>query len=139
MCVEHSDTYPPMYVSSLFTAVFFPLPIHFDICYRYLMMPTSLVRVVSFSTTSSDSLVRFLHLYLVQFVDLMLTNRNAIIRHFVRWAINSAQSPIGRNIAVIWHRYAICVVDINVNHVHRQNISVSQCCQEPLGIIVHFQ
>ena len=27
---------------------------------------------------------------------------------------------IGRNIAVIRHRYAICVVDINVKHVHRQ-------------------
>ena len=32
----------------------------------------------------------------------------------------SAQSPIGRNIAVIRHRYAICVVDINAKHVHRQ-------------------
>ena len=46
-------------------------------------------------------------------VDLMLTSCNAIVRH-------SAQSPIGRNIAVIRHRYAICVVDINVKHVHRQ-------------------
>ena len=56
------------------------------------------------------------------FVDLMLTSCNAIVRHFVRRAINSAQSPIGRNrpIAVIRHRYAICVVDINVKHVHRQ-------------------
>ena len=53
-------------------------------------------------------------------VDLMLTSCNAIVRHFVRRAINSAQSPIGRNIAVIRHRYAICVVDINVKHVHRQ-------------------
>ena len=55
-----------------------------------------------------------------KFVDLMLTSCNAIVRHFVRRAINSAQSPIGRNIAVIRHRYAICVVDINVKHVHRQ-------------------
>ena len=42
-----------------------------------------------------------------KFVDLMLTSCNAIVRHFVRRAINSAQSPIGRNIAVIRHRYAI--------------------------------
>ena len=55
-----------------------------------------------------------------KFVDLMLTSCNAIVRHFVRRAINSAQSPIGRNIAVIRHRYAICVVDIKVKHVHRQ-------------------
>ena len=55
-----------------------------------------------------------------KFVDLMLTSRNAIVRHFVRRAINSAQSPIGRNIAVIRHRYAIYVLDINVNHVLRQ-------------------
>ena len=55
-----------------------------------------------------------------KFVDLMLTSCNAIVRHFVRRAIYSAQSPIGRNIAVIRHRYAICVVDINVKHVHRQ-------------------
>ena len=56
-----------------------------------------------------------------KFVDLMLNSScNAIVRHFVRRAINSAQSPIGRNIAVIRHRYAICVVDINVKHVHRQ-------------------
>ena len=39
-----------------------------------------------------------------KFVDLMLTSRNAIVRHFVRWAIISAQAPIGRNIAVIPHR-----------------------------------
>ena len=49
-----------------------------------------------------------------KFVDLMLTSRNAIVRHFVRWAIYSAQSPIGRNIAVIRHRYAIYVININV-------------------------
>ena len=50
-------------------------------------------------------------------VDLMLTSRNAIVRHFVRRAIYSAQSPIGRHIAVIRHRYAIHVIDINVKHV----------------------
>ena len=50
----------------------------------------------------------------------MLTSRNAIVRHFGRRAIYSAQSPIGRNIAVIRHRYKIYVIDINVNHVHRQ-------------------
>ena len=55
-----------------------------------------------------------------KFVDLMLISRNAIVRHFVRRAINSAQSPIGRNIAVIRHRDAIYVLDINVNHVRRQ-------------------
>ena len=55
-----------------------------------------------------------------KFVDLMLTSRNAIVRDFVRRAIYSAQSPIGRNIAVIRHRYAIHVIDINVKHVHRQ-------------------
>ena len=50
----------------------------------------------------------------------MLTSRNAIVRHFVRRAIYSAQSPIGRNIAVIQHRYPIHVIDVNVKHVHRQ-------------------
>ena len=57
-----------------------------------------------------------------KFVDFTLTSRNAIVRHFVRRAIYSAQSPIGRYIAVIRHRYAIyvIVIDINVNHVHRQ-------------------
>ena len=50
---------------------------------------------------------------------IMLTSRNAIVRHFVRRAIYSAQSPIGRNMAVIRHRYAIHVIDINVKHVHR--------------------
>ena len=54
------------------------------------------------------------------FVDLMLTSRNATVGHFVRRDINSAQSSIGRNIAVIRYRYAICVFDINVNLVHRQ-------------------
>ena len=54
-----------------------------------------------------------------KFVDLMLTSRNAIVRHFVRRAIYSAQYPICRNIAVIRHRYAIHVIDINVKHVHR--------------------
>ena len=57
---------------------------------------------------------------LCKFVNLMLTSRNAIVRHVVRRAIYSAQSPIGINIAVIRHRYAIHVIDINVNHVHRQ-------------------
>ena len=38
----------------------------------------------------------------------------------IRRAIYSAQSPIGRNIAVIRNRYAIHVIDINVKHVHRQ-------------------
>ena len=52
-------------------------------------------------------------------VDLMFTSCNAIVRR----ATNAAQSPIGRNIAVIRHRYAICVVDINVKHVHRQYFS----------------
>ena len=48
----------------------------------------------------------------------MLTSCNAIVRHFVRPAIYySAQSPIGRNIVVTRHRYAIYVIDINVNHV----------------------
>ena len=68
-------------------------------------------------------------------MDLMLSSCNAIVRHFVRRAINSAQSPIGRNIAVIRHRYAICVVDINVKHVHIDNIlPVSQSYQEPPGV-----
>ena len=50
-----------------------------------------------------------------KFVDLMLTSRNAIVRHFVRRAIYSAQSPIGRNIAVIRHRYAIHIIEISNN------------------------
>ena len=33
---------------------------------------------------------------------------------------DSAQSPIGRNIAVIRRQYAIHVIDINVKHAHRQ-------------------
>ena len=55
-----------------------------------------------------------------KFVDLMLASCTAIVRHFDRQAMYSAQSPIGRNIAVIRHRYAMFVIDINVNHVHRQ-------------------
>ena len=55
-----------------------------------------------------------------KFVDLMLTSHNAVVRHFVRRAIYSAQSPIGRNIVVIRRQYAIHVIDINVKHVHRQ-------------------
>ena len=42
-----------------------------------------------------------------KFVDLMLTGSNAIVRHFVTRAINSALSPIGINTAVIRHRYAM--------------------------------
>ena len=55
-------------------------------------------------------------------VGLMLTSRNAIVRHFVRRAIYSAQSPIGRNIALIRHWYSIHVIDINVKSMypHRQ-------------------
>ncbi len=71
----------------------------------------------------------------------MLPSCNAIVRHFVRRAINSAQSPIGSNIAVIRHRYAICVVDINVKHVHRQYPSsqselsgIARCILELLGV-----
>ena len=59
-----------------------------------------------------------------KFVDLILTSCNAIVRHFLIRAINSAQSPVGRNIAVIRHRYAICVVDINVKYVHRPVLRV---------------
>ena len=69
-----------------------------------------------------------------KFVDLMLTTCNAIVRHFIRRAINSAQSPIGRNIAVIRHRYAICVVDINVKHVHRQYPSSQPELSETAGV-----
>ena len=50
----------------------------------------------------------------------MLTSDNAIVRHFGKRAINSGQSPIGRNIAIIRHRFTIYVFDIIVNHVHRQ-------------------
>ena len=59
-------------------------------------------------------------------------SRNAFVRHFVRRAINSAQSPIGRNIADIRHRYAIGVIDITVNYVCRQ-YPFSQSSQEPPG------
>ena len=55
-----------------------------------------------------------------KFVDLMLTSYNAIVRHFVRRDINSAQS--------------LCVVDINVKHVHRQYPSSQQSYQEPPGV-----
>ena len=75
-------------------------------------------------TVLLGQLINTCHIQLVKrfckFVDLMLISRNAIVRHFVRRAIYSAQSPIGRNIAVIRHRYAIHVIDINVKHVHRQ-------------------
>ena len=73
-----------------------------------------------------------------KFVDLMLTSRNAIVRHFVRRAINSAQSPIGRNIAVIRHRYAIYVLDINVNHVLRQCIFSQPELKESLGAYSNY-
>ena len=49
--------------------------------------------------------------------------RNSLIYNLstcIKNALNSAQSPIGRNIAAIRHRYTICVLDIYVNHVHRQ-------------------
>ena len=65
-----------------------------------------------------------------KFVDLMLTSCNAIVRHFFRRAINSAQSPIGRNIAVIRHRYAICVVNMYIDNI----LPVSQSYQEPPGV-----
>ena len=77
-------------------------------------------------TALLGQLINTCHIYIqlvkrsCKFVDLMLTSRNAIVRHFVRRAIFSAQSPICRNIAVIRHRYAIHVIDINVKHVHRQ-------------------
>ena len=74
-----------------------------------------------------------------KFVDLMLTSHNAVVRHFVRRAIYSAQSPIGRNIAVIRRQYAIHVIDINVKHVHLDNIlSVIQSCQEPYGVYWNY-
>ena len=47
----------------------------------------------------------------------MMCSKSNQIRHFVRRAVNSAQSPIGRNIAIIRHRYIICIFDIIVNHV----------------------
>ena len=77
-----------------------------------------------------------------KFVDLMLTSCNTIVRHFVRRAINSAQSPIGRNIALIRHRYAICVVDINVKHVQTISFQSARAIRNRpvyLGIIVRVQ
>ena len=65
-----------------------------------------------------------------KFVDLMLTSCNAIVRHFVRRAINSAQSPIGRNIAVIRHRYAILMCNMYIDNI----LPVSQRYQEPPGV-----
>ena len=53
-----------------------------------------------------------------KFVDLMLTSHNALLDTSLDG--HSAQSPIGRNIAVIRRQYAIHVIDINVKHVHRQ-------------------
>ena len=68
-----------------------------------------------------------------KFADFMMTSRNAIVRDFVRRAINSAQLPIGRKIAVIPH--LLYVLDI-VNHVHGEYhvLSVSQSRQEPIGV-----
>ena len=73
-----------------------------------------------------------------KFVDLMLTSCNVIVRHFVTRAINSAQSPIGRTIAVIRHRYAICVVDINVKHVHRKYPSSQPELPGTAGVIWNY-
>ena len=73
--------------------------------------------VFSFSISEQKHIISWLF---GSTVDLMLTSHNAIARHFVRRAIYSGQSPIGRNIAVIRHRNAIYVIDINVNRVHRQ-------------------
>ena len=41
-------------------------------------------------------------------------------------AISSAQSPLGRNIAIIRRRYAIRVADVSEHHVYRQ---VKQLCR----------
>ena len=95
------------------------------------------------------------------FVDLMLTSSNAIVRHFVTRAINSALSPIGRNTAVIRHRYAMgptcirCSIQFNsVYFQHRSTfrtyqcepctlyidnvISVNQSCQVPLDVCWNY-
>ena len=80
------------------------------------MTHTALLGQISNTCHTSIKLVK----RFCKFVDLMLISHNAIVRHFVRRAIYSAQSPIATNIAVIQHRYAIHVIDINVNHVHKQ-------------------
>ena len=102
-----------------------------DVLTMFALLGTSVRRILNISNIMTHSallgqIINTCHISIrlvkrfCKFVDLMLTSCNAIVRHFVRRAINSAQSPIGRNIAVIRHRYAICVVDINVKHVHRQ-------------------
>ena len=50
----------------------------------------------------------------------MLISHNALVRHFAKWAVYSAQSVIGRNIAVLRQRYDIIVLDVNVCHVVKQ-------------------
>ena len=61
-----------------------------------------------------------------KFIDGMLVINNVIVRHMVRRAISSAQSPLGRNIAIIRRRYAIRVADVSEHHVYRQ---VKQLCR----------
>ena len=69
-------------------------------------------------------------------MDLLLTSRIVIVRHFIRWARNSAQSLIGQNIADIRHRYEVYAFDINVNHVglHRQ----CRFSQEPFSAYSNY-
>ena len=62
---------------------------------------------------------------LCKLIDGMLVINNVIVRHMVRRAISSAQSPLGRNIAIIRRRYAIRVADVSEHHVYRQ---VKQLC-----------
>ena len=54
------------------------------------------------------------------FVDSMLINHNALVRHFAKRAVYTAQSVIGCNIAVLRQRYDIIVLDVNVRHVVKQ-------------------
>ena len=63
---------------------------------------------------------------LCKFIDGMLFINNIIVRHMVRRAISSAQSPLGRNIAIIRRRYTIRVTDVSEHHVYRQ---VKQLCR----------
>ena len=59
----------------------------------------------------------------------MLVSNNVIVRDLVRWAILSAQSPLGRNIANIRMRYGIRVVAVSEQHVCMQ---VRQLCRVDL-------
>ena len=57
-----------------------------------------------------------------KFVDSVLTSDNEIVKVIIRKAISSAQSPIGKNVAILRNMYDIHVRKVNICHVYKQAI-----------------